>query len=112
MVLNQASSDDVPKPYGFESDPEKHRNPSCVGFTPKPAHSPAPKAAQHLPNEIDVAHLDDEPFIEQITRHRDCDQAPDRYDSVTGDFIPIKPPAPRRHQQAVNEVLRGLARQG
>lgn len=106
--FGNGQSDGVPKPQGFENDPEKHRNPPCVGLTPKPTHSPAPKAAQHLPNEIDVAHLDDEQFIEQITRHHDCDQAPDRYDSVTGDFIPIKPTAPRRHQQTVHEALMAL----
>ena len=94
---------DVTKPYGFENDPEKHRNPSCVGFTPKATPVPATKPpAPAMP--------DDEQFIEQITRHHDCDQASDRYDSVTGDFIPTRPQAPRRHQQAVTEALMGLAR--
>lgn len=42
--FERAQSKDVAKPYGFENDPEKHRNPSCVGFTPKVAPAPAPKA--------------------------------------------------------------------
>ena len=37
-------SDGVQKPYGFESDPENHRNPSCVGFAPKAPPQPASKA--------------------------------------------------------------------
>lgn len=101
--FEKAQSEDVPKPQGFENDPKKHRNPSCVGFTPKTPPAPATKPpAPALP--------DDEPFIEQTTRHRDRDQAPDRYDSVTGDFIPTRPPAPRRHHQAVTEALMGLTR--
>jgi hypothetical protein len=135
----KAQSDGVPKPQGFESDPEKHRNPSCVGFTPKPPPQPVTSTStqppanetsgapdQHSasmvqaldqtdphgdnpPNEIDVAHLDDEQFIEQITRHHDCDLDPARYDLTSGDYIPTRPPAPRRHQQAVTEALMGLA---
>jgi hypothetical protein len=88
-------SEDVPKPYGFENDREKHRNPSCVGFTPKATSAPA--------------LLDDESFIEQTTRHRDRDRTSDRYDLTSGDYIPSKPPAPRRHQQVVTEALIDLA---
>ncbi len=85
-------------PIGF-TPPAKEQTLCSVGFTPKPP-PPATKAP---------TLSDDEPFIEQTTRHRDCDQAPDRYNSVTGDFIPIKPPAPRRHQQAIDAALMGLA---
>lgn len=61
----------------------------------------------HDLTEISVAVID-APFIEPTTRHRDCDQTSDRYDLNSGDFIPTRPPAPRRHQQAVNGALRGL----
>lgn len=42
------------------------------------------------------------PFVELTTRHRDCDQAPDRYDFTSGDFTPTKPPAPRLLRQAAD----------
>ena len=100
--FEKAQFEDVPKPYGFENDPLKHRNPSCVGFTPEATPAPATKPPE-------PALPDDEQFIEQTVRIRDCDQTSDRYDLTSGDYIPIKPPAPRRHQQAVNAALRGLA---
>lgn len=146
--------EDVPKPYDFESDPEKHRNPSCVGFAPKAAPASATKAPplsaqtpppdQHFvdgeiaaptrpaPTPLPAPALPIErsealaaptpltrafrpaplptstpaqleaPFVELTTRHRDCDQAPDRYDFTSGDFIPSKQPAPRLLRQAAD----------
>jgi hypothetical protein len=47
------------------------------------------------------------PFVELITRHRDCDLDPARFDD-SGDYRPARPPAPRRHQQAVDAVLAAL----
>ena len=95
-------SDDVRKPYGFENGPEKHRNPSCVGFASKALPSPATKAPPA------PARTDAEPYVEQTTRHRDCDQAPDRYDLGTGDYCPRQPPAPRRHLEVVTQAMRGI----
>lgn len=57
-------------------------------------------------NEIGVA-VDEVEYIEATTRHHDCDLDPARYDA-SGDYCPRQPPAPRRHQQAVNGALRGL----
>ena len=90
-------------PIGF-TPPAKRQTLCSVGFTPKAKAAPAPATKPPAP-----AMPDDEQFIEQTVRIRDCDQTSDRYDLTSGDYIPIKPPAPRRHQQAVNAALRGLA---
>lgn len=125
-------SDNVPKPYGFENDRKEHRNPSCVGFTPKAppieATKPAPAARRPAPAPVlPIAQLidpdgdiaspdgmvyanitsDDSPIVE-TTRVRDSDLDPTLYDSDTGEYFQRPPPAPRRHQQAVNDALSAL----
>jgi hypothetical protein len=45
-------------------------------------------------------------FVES-TRHHDCDLDLARFDD-SGDYCAARPPAPRRHQQAVNVVLASL----
>lgn len=52
--------------------------------------------------------LPEVPFIELTTRHRDADQAPDRYDSYSGDYFAPPPPAPRQHLRAVTHAMAGL----
>ncbi len=117
--------------------PENDRRLSCVAFAKEAPQPPvneisaapdqlltstpnddgeiAPPARHALPdvddstllNEIDMAAME-APFIETITRHRLSEESPDRYDA-SGDYCPTRPPAPRRHAQAVNGALRGLA---
>jgi hypothetical protein len=88
--------------YGIEKDAEKANPYLCSVFASQATPAPATKPpAPALP--------DDGTFVEQTVRIRDCDQTSDRYDLTSGDFIPTRPPAPRRHQQAVTEVLMGLA---
>lgn len=97
-------SDDVPKPYGFETDPEKHRNPSCVGFPsqappPPPATAPpatpAPRPAPTLPSP---PLIDPDGSVEAETRVRDSDLDPALYDASTGEYFQ-RPPAPARRQR-------------
>jgi len=68
--------------------------PKPLNYAFRPATLPA--------NTVDTPAQPEAPFVELTTRHRDYDQAPDRYDSVTGDFIPTKPPAPRLLRQAAD----------
>lgn len=93
-------------PIGFQS-PAKVQTLCSVGFAPK-APPPAPAQHHHV-NEIDVGKLVDAPFVESTTKHRESDQASDRYSHDTGDYCPAPPPAPRRHRQAVTEALTALA---
>jgi hypothetical protein len=101
-------SDDVPKPYGFEVDPEKHRNPSCVGFTPKPALRTAsnlpPTASRSAPDGhvyeapfTPIVEVET-PFIETTRVERDSDYLAESYDSDMGEFS-TTPPAPARQQK-------------
>lgn len=105
-------SDDLPKPYGFEHDPEKHRNPSCVGLPPKappPPVATAPPATRKTapaPTLPDVPLIDPDGFIEAETRLHDSDLDPDRFHD--GDYFPTPPPAPRRHRQATEAALMAL----
>jgi hypothetical protein len=95
-------------PIGF-TPPEKRQTLCSVGFTPKP---PPPQAlpGTHDLVQIDASQMADPPFIETTTRHRDCDQTPDRYDPESGDFIPIRPPTARSHRQAADDwVNKALA---
>ncbi len=69
--------------------------------TPKPLTQTLRPAS--LPtNTVDTPAQPEAPFVEQITRHHDCDQAPERYDFTSGDFIPTTPPAPRLLRQAAD----------
>lgn len=86
---------------GF-TPPAKERTLCSVGFAHKPPPAPATKP---LPQALPA----DQPFVEEITRHRDCDQTSDCYDLTSGEYIPTKPPPPRRHQQAVDAALMALA---
>jgi hypothetical protein len=80
-------------PIGF-TPPAKRQTLCSVGFTPKAAPAPATKPpAPALP--------DDEQFIEQITRHHDCDQSPDRFHD--GDFCAPTPPPARLKRQAADQ---------
>ena len=102
-------------PIGFEA-PAKVQTLCSVGFAPK---APPPAPAQHhhdkpltsKPNagsEIEVGTVVFAPFVELTTRHRDSDQASDHYNLGSGDYCPARPPAPRRHRQAVTEALTAL----
>lgn len=94
-----------PKPIDF-APPENRRCLCSVDFTPK---APPPAPAQHRHgNEIEVSKVVDAPFVEATTKHRESDQASDRYSHDTGDYCPARPPAPPRHRQAVNEALTAL----
>ncbi len=104
-------------PIGFTAS-AKRQTLCSVGFTPNQAPRPAPAPPKvHCFDDVDQRLTStskddgagDDGFIEQTTRHHDCDLDPERYDGTTGDFIPIKPPAPRRHQQAVDAALMALA---
>lgn len=65
---------------------------------------PLPTSATNNPVQPEA------PFVELTTRQRDCDQAPDRYDLTSGDYIPTKPPAPRLLRQAADGwVMAALA---
>ncbi len=68
--------------------------PKPLTYAFRPATLPA--------NTVDSPAQTEAPFVELTTRHRDCDQSPDRYDSVTGDFIPTKPLVPRLNRQAAD----------
>ena len=84
------ASNDVLKPYGFEIDSKNHRNPCSVGFHSKAQPHPAPPTgieAQHdKPNATCAV---DDSYEETTTRHRDCDQAPDRFQD--GDYCAPQP---------------------
>jgi hypothetical protein len=66
------------KPYGFETDPEKHRNPPCVGFrslTPPAPATTAPQPAPATPIEHQCFGDADQPLTEApITQHREGDR--------------------------------------
>ena len=86
-------------PIGFTPS-EKRQTLCSVGFTPKPAPRPAPKApAPHLP---DAAHALDLERIDggdlETVRLRDSDLDPALYDPATGDYF-RRPPAPARRQR-------------
>jgi hypothetical protein len=91
----------TPNDDGEVAPPARQALPAVDGATSHDAHD------LDQPNEIDMIEV---PFIETTTRHRDCDQTSDRYDLTSGDYIPTRPPAPRRHQQAVDAALMGLTR--
>lgn len=78
---------EILKPIGFEmpheSAPEKHRNLSCVGFTPKQPPPATPKAP-----------APDKPFPESV-RVRDHDLDSALYDPITGEYFSA-PPRPGR----------------
>jgi hypothetical protein len=78
---------------------KKERSLCSVDFASKPAPLQPPKQPQHQ---------HDAPFVELTTRHRDSDQASDHYNLGSGDYCPGRPPAPRRHRQAVTEALTAL----
>lgn len=130
--FERAQSDDVPKPCGFESGGENHRNHPCVVSPNKPpsppATKPAPAARRPAPAPVvPIVQLidpdgviaspggmvyanitsNDSPIVE-TTRVRDSDLDPTLYDSDTGEYFQRPPPAPRRHQQAVNDALSAL----
>ena len=105
-------SDDVPKPYGFETDPENHRNPSCVGFpAPNPPATPTtpPPAARKpapAPTLPTAPIIDPEAIVEDVIRVHDSDLDPARFHN--GEYCPTPPPAPRRHKQACDAALMAL----
>lgn len=105
-----------PNAYGIEIDRKKAIPFLCSGFaeTPPPNQHTAdvdkpltdtPNADGEIapparPAPAPPALTAAETFVETTTRHRDCDQEPDRYSDLTGDFIPAKPPVPRLMRQA------------
>ena len=101
-------SDGMPKPYGFETDPENHRNPSCVGF-PSPAPSPqaitAPPAARKpapAPTLPTVPIIDSEAIVQAEARVRDIDLDPALYDPDSGEYFQRPPPLARNQRQAAD----------
>ena len=105
-------SDDVSKPYGFKNDPEKHRNPSCVGFTPRPALRTASNLPQTTPRAAPAGNTvqapckpdatTEAPFIETTRVERDSDCSSDRYDSDTGEFFAAPKALARLQKQAAD----------
>lgn len=92
-------------PIGF-TPPATRQTLCSVGFTPKAPPQPAPKqSVPAIPNEINVVF---DGYVEQTTRHRDNDLDPALYDPTTGEYFQRPPPAPRRHQKAVNDALSAL----
>ena len=87
------------KPYGFESHSINHRNPSCVGFHSKaPPHPAPPTAIQEQHDKPNATCVVDDSYVETTTRHRDCDQAPDRFQD--GDYCAPQPPPARIERHA------------
>jgi hypothetical protein len=88
-------------PIGF-TPPLKRQTLCPVGFAPKSPPLPAttaPTPPALVPGDV---------FVEQATRHSDCDQPSDRYDLTSGDYCDRPPPAPRQHKQACDEALAAL----
>lgn len=81
--------------------------PNADGEIAAPEQRDQPVRVNNALTEIIVA-MTEAPFIETTTRHRDCDQTPDRYDPDSGDFTPTRPLAPRRNKQACDAALMTL----
>lgn len=85
--------------------PEKEQCLCSVDFDPKPPTPPQPKAPPEPTKSAPYSSTESR-VIE--VRVRDADQDPNLYDPTTGEFYKRPPPAPRRHQQAVNDALSAL----
>ena len=101
-----ARTEERRNPIGFKVG-EKDRTLCSVGFHSKPA-PPAPQPAPPppaprpppAPQQLPDRHDGGQDEVVELTRVRDCDLDPARYDSDTGDFVAIQPPATRRRDAA------------
>jgi hypothetical protein len=82
--------------------------PNADGEIAPPTHTEVHDDRPDVADDTSVVEAVDVPFVELITRHHDCDLDPARFDD-SGDYRPARPPAPRRHQQAVDAALTALA---